>query len=76
MSNLKDTLSTIAGIMLAIGGVILALPSQGVVLPEWATIAGTVLLALGGAVMGILQGKNADGSMKTAAQIEKQLGDK
>ena len=76
MSNLKDALGTIAGIMLAVGGVILALPAQGVVLPEWATIAGTVLLALGGAIMGILTGKNADGTKKSTQQIAKQLEDK
>lgn len=76
MSNLKDTLSTIAGIMLAIGGVIAALPTQGVVLPEWAVTVGLVLMGLGGAIMGILQGRNADGSAKTAAQLAKQLEDK
>jgi transcription-repair coupling factor (superfamily II helicase) len=50
--------------------------TQGVVLPEWAITAGLVLMALGGAIMGILQGKNADGSVKTVNQLAKQNEDK
>ena len=74
MTNLKDTLSTVAGIMIAVGGVILALPTQGVELAEWIVTVGTVLVALGGAILGILQGKNADGTTKSAEQVAKQKG--
>lgn len=72
MNNLKDTLSTYAGIAVAIGLAIIGLPAQGVVVPNWLLTVGILLSAIGGAVIGVLQGRNADGSKKTTEQIAKQ----
>jgi len=71
MKNYKDTISTICGIIIAFGGTILALPTQGITIPTWMTTVATVLVAIAGTVMGILIGKNADMSKKTTNQLSK-----
>lgn len=72
MRNLKDTLTTIAGVMIAIGGVLLSLVTAGIILPAWATTGGIILATLGGAIISYFGGKNPNGSTKSAKQIEAQ----
>lgn len=73
MKNLKDTLSTILGVIIAIAGAVLALPTQGIVLPTWTNTAAVIALALATAVLGIITGRNADLSKKTDKQVNDQL---
>jgi hypothetical protein len=64
MKNLKDTLSTICGVISATCITILALPSQGVEIPATLKTASTIGLAVSALIIGLLQGKNPDGSTK------------
>ena len=64
MLNLKDTLSTICGIVSATCITILALPSQGVEIPSMLKTISTIGLAVSALVIGILQGKNPNGTTK------------
>jgi hypothetical protein len=69
MKNLKDTFSTIASVMIAMAGVVLALSQAGLTLPKWLNVLGIVLGVVGGSIIGILTGKNPDGTTKTADQV-------
>jgi hypothetical protein len=60
MKNLKDTLSTVCGITFAISTALLTVPGA----PKWLSIAAGFGLALSGAIIGILTGKNPNGSTK------------
>ena len=64
MKNLKDTLTTIAGSVGFVCGIILGLPTQGVVLPSIVTTVCIVVAALCAGVIGVMSGKNANGSTK------------
>lgn len=64
MKNLKDTLSTICAVLLVLSGVVVALPAQGVILPPIVSTIAIVVGAVAGAVIGILTGKNPNGSTK------------
>lgn len=72
MEDLKNTLSTYAGIAGAVGAIIIGLPTQGIVLPNWLMGIGATLVGLSATVLGVLQGRNADGSKKTPEQIAAQ----
>jgi hypothetical protein len=72
MKNLKDTLTTIAGVMVAFGGTVYTLGKAGIVLPEWLNTAGVVAATVGASIGLYLTGKNPDGSTKSAAQVEAQ----
>jgi drug/metabolite transporter (DMT)-like permease len=72
VTDLKNTVSTIAGILVAVCGVILALPAQGIALPEVVILVATIISAVAAAIMGVLIGRNADGSAKTPEQIAAQ----
>lgn len=73
MKNIKDTLTTICGILIAASGAVMTInqTSPGF-LPEKivtiATVAGVAALS----VLGYLTGKNPDGSTKSAEQVAKQ----
>ena len=79
MSNIKDILTTIAGIFAAVGsGVIafvVALP-QTIHIPDWVTVVAGILGAIGMAIIGFYNGKNPDGSSKTFSQVTDQLNKK
>jgi hypothetical protein len=68
-SNIKSTLSTIAGILGAIGVIIGSLGTQGIALPEWVYIVGGVCGTVSITLIGILQGRNPDGTVKTPIQV-------
>ena len=73
MKNLKDKLSTICGIIFLIGGAIVSVGATGgAILPVWLVSGAGVATALSGAVIGILTGKNPDGSTKSIPQIDTQ----
>ena len=73
MKNLKDTLSTICAIAIAIGSVLSGVNVAVLHWPGWVTGLGAVMFALGTAVIGVLTGKNPDGSTKTQEQINAQI---
>ena len=64
MLNVKDTLSTVCAVLGTICGAVLVLPTQGVVIPAIITTIATILVVLSGAVIGILTGKNPNGTTK------------
>jgi len=73
MKNWKDTISTICGIIIAICGAGSGLIwGLGINFPAWVTPVALFLAGLAGLVLGILQGKNADGSTKTQSQLAAQ----
>jgi len=73
MKNWKDIVSTICGIIIALcasgTGLIWGI---GVTFPEWVTPTALFLAGLAGLILGLLQGKNADGTTKTPKQLEEQ----
>lgn len=60
MKNFKDTATTICGFVFAVSTALLVVPS----LPAWATTALGLVMALSGAIIGVLTGKNPNGSTK------------
>ncbi len=72
LSNIKDTLTTIAGIMLAIGGIIVGLGPAGVVVPGWLATVGIVLGAAGAGIIGWAQGKNPNLTKKSETEVANQ----
>ena len=77
MDDLKSKATTIAGLIFAVCSAIVAASTSGfIVLPvAVVTIAG-LLAAISGAVIGFFTGKNADGSAKSASQIQDQKNSK
>lgn len=69
MEDLKNKLTNIAGILGLVSGAILAVQTQGIVLPTWLLTVAGVCGALSVAILGYFTGKNADGSKKTPDQI-------
>lgn len=64
MKNLKDTLTTICGVLGLICGVIVTLPLDGAIItPTLKTIAGAIA-SLSIAIIGFMSGKNPNGSTK------------
>ncbi len=72
MKNLKDTLTTVAGILIALAGTVLTCTKLGVVVPEWLITDSTVAGVIGASIVAYLTGKNPDGSTKSAEQVAKQ----
>ena len=72
MKNLKDTLSTICAILIAIGGVFAGLNVTVLHLPPWITAVGAIMVTIGSTIIGILTGKNPDGTTKSIAQVDTQ----
>jgi hypothetical protein len=76
-SNLKDTLTTIFGIVLAISGSIVSLSiSGGVLIPVWLLTSSTIAATLSGTIIGLLTGKNPNGTTKSEAQVVTQNAQK
>jgi hypothetical protein len=73
MNNLKDKLSNICGIILAICTALVTTTASGISLPTWLITACGILIAISGAIIGVLTGKAPDGSTKTPRQITEQL---
>lgn len=66
-TNLKDKITNICGILIAIGGGILAakqIPEATNLIPEWATTLAGLFVSVPTAIVAYLTGKNHDGSSK------------
>jgi len=71
-SNIKDTLSTICGILFAIASGLVTASMSGISMPEWLpAIAGSVM-AISGAIIGYLTGKAPSAAKKTESQVVDQ----
>ena len=66
--NLKDKLTTFAAILGGVCGLIL-LPPVAVLLPVAIGTYAVAGMALSGTIIGLLTGKNPDGTTKTPAQV-------
>lgn len=71
-SNLKDRLTTIAGLILALSGTELLIEQNGIVVPSSISITCKALGIISGSVIAFLTGKNPDGSTKTPEQVAAQ----
>ncbi len=76
MIDIKSKISTVCGVIILVCGVVLALPLQGLVIPTGVTSIATIVLSICGGIIGVLTGKNPDGSSKTAEQVQKQMNEK
>ena len=72
MQNIKDTLSTVFGLMAGIGLGIVGAATGGFAMPEWLVVAGILMSSIGTAVTGVLIGKNPNLSTKSDAQVDNQ----
>ena len=72
MSNLKDILSTILGVLLAIFTAIGGLNIAVLHLPTWITTVAVIGVAICGAIIGVITGKNPNLSSKTPEQVDAQ----
>lgn len=69
MKNLKDKITTIAGVIFAIC-TILTTGATGVSMPTWAITLSGVLMAISGGVIAFFTGRNPNGTKKTAEQMK------
>ena len=73
MSNLKDTITSICGLIIAVGGSLLGIVASGaVVLPSVVTTILGVLVAVATALIGYFTGKAPDGTAKSVTQVTAQ----
>lgn len=71
-SNLKDTITTICGILILASGTILTLTQSGIILPTWLHSVGIAVGVIAGSVLAYFTGKNPNGTTKTDEQISAQ----
>jgi hypothetical protein len=71
MNNLKDVITTICGFILLFCGSTGVIWTLGVVLPNWVKVVATLLATVAGALIAYFQGKNPNGTTKTAVQVDK-----
>lgn len=67
--NLKDVVSNICGIVLAVSGAILTASTAGAALPAVLVTYASVGATVSGAVLAYLTGKNTDLSKKSDEQV-------
>lgn len=70
MNNIKSILSTICAVAIAIGGALAGLNATVLGLPTWVTAVGAIVVTIATAIIGILTGRNPDGTVKTARQVD------
>ncbi|MFO7446214.1 MAG: hypothetical protein R6W90_07590 [Ignavibacteriaceae bacterium] len=68
MNNIKDTLTTIFGLIGAVSTALLAVPS----IPEGIKVAAGIGAAVSVAVIGYFNGKTADGKTKSNTEVDQQ----
>ena len=71
MENLKDTVSTICGVLFVICGAILGVQTE-VAMPKWIITTAVVVSAISAAITMYMTGKNPNGTKKTIEQVTKQ----
>ena len=70
MKNLKDNLSTMCAVLIGIcGGIATAMQRGMIVLPPWAMTVCILGVIIGGVLVSVFQGKNADLSAKSKNQL-------
>ena len=70
MKNLKDNFSTMCAVLIGIcGGIAAAMQSGVIVLPPWVMTACILGGIIGGVLVSVFQGKNADLSAKSKNQL-------
>ena len=65
MKNLKDKITNVAGVVVAICTVLLTAGQNGLVLPSWANSTLGGLIAVSVALIGYFTGKNPNGTTPT-----------
>lgn len=76
MKDWKNIVSSIIGLIMGIAGALYGCIEGGIIMPTWVKTACIVTIAVGGAVIAWLQGRNADLTKKTKAQLRKQALEK
>lgn len=76
MKDLKNTVTTICALVIAICAAVIPVLEQGTWHPAWLITILGVIGAIAAAIIGIFTGRNADGTRKTNSQIEKQKNSK
>ena len=71
MKDLKNTLTSIIGLLIAICVSLLGVSGE-VTLPEWLTVSCVIVIAVGTAFVGWATGRNADLTKKCDAQLWNQ----
>jgi hypothetical protein len=71
-SNIKDTLTTVCGVIFFVCTSIVTMNVSGVILPTWLTSTCGVLIGISGAIIGWLTGKTPAGVTKTDTQVAQQ----
>ena len=71
-SNLKDVISTICAYFIAVGTVLAGLNIAVLHLPNWVTVVGAAMVAIGSGITSVLTGKNPDGTTKPPDQVASQ----
>lgn len=72
MTNLKDKVSNVCGFVFAIAGIILTLPTMGIVLPAVIITVATASVTVSGGVIAYLTGKQPNGTAKSSSAVEQQ----
>lgn len=75
MKDLKNTLTTVFGLLIAICTALLGITGQ-VMLPKWLNVVCIVVIAVGTAFIGWATGRNADLTKKSSKQIDRQIDQK
>lgn len=70
MKNLKDNVTSICGLIIALCGAFTSLSAGGMVLPAWVITTCTILSAISTALIGYYTGKNPNGSVMNKDQID------
>lgn len=71
-SNIKDTVTTICGILFVIGGAIASVATAGIALPAWLVSGSIVVATVSASIVAFLTGKNPNGTTKSEAQVVTQ----
>lgn len=73
MKDWKNIVSSIVGLLIAVSGALVGVAAGGeVVFPSWVLTTCIIIMAVGTAVIGWLQGRNANLSRKTKEQLKRQ----
>jgi VIT1/CCC1 family predicted Fe2+/Mn2+ transporter len=70
MKDIKNVVTTICGLIIAICGALLGVATQ-VTLPSWLITTCIISMAVATAILGFFSGRNPDGSSKTPTQLSR-----
>ena len=69
MKNIKDKLTTLCGVIIAVCGVLTGLSQSGIVLSSGVQTGSIIAGSLAGGIIAFFTGKNSDGSTKLPEQL-------